>query len=156
MDKDIRIQSVGLPQRHLVTEMYDRFDPLGGALGLPPLKAEARRHWAELAVSQALNLAAFSPVGDVVGHCFLVTDDSGSAEAALFVHQQFRRRGIGTALLKAVLNWAASVGVRRVWSLTSSDNRPALRLQVNCGFRRRNSAFGETELEIELPVSRAA
>jgi GNAT superfamily N-acetyltransferase len=156
MDTDIRIQSVGMPQRHLVTEMYDRFDPLGGALGLPPLKAEARRQWAELALRQALNLAAFSPAGEVIGHCFLVTDDSGSAELALFVHQQFRRRGIGTALLKAALNWATAVGVRRVWSLTSSDNNPALRLQLNCGFRRRSSSFGETELEIELPVSRAA
>jgi GNAT superfamily N-acetyltransferase len=156
MDADIRIQSVGLPHRHLVTEMYDRFYPLGGALGLPPVKTEVRREWIGRALSQALNLAAFSPAGEIVGHCFLVTDDSGSAEMALFVHQQFRRRGIGRALLKAALNWAAAVGVGRVWSLTSSDNKPALRLQLNCGFRRRNAAFGETELEIDLPVSRAA
>jgi GNAT superfamily N-acetyltransferase len=156
MDADIRIQTVGLPQRDLVTEMYDQFEPLGGALGLPPLRAEARREWIALALRQDLNVAAFSPAGEMVGHCFLVPDGSGSAELALFVHQQLRRRGIGTALLKAALSWAAAAGVRRVWSLTSSDNRPALRLQLKCGFRRRAFGFGESELEIDLSLSRAA
>jgi GNAT superfamily N-acetyltransferase len=87
---------------------------------------------------------------------FLVPDGSGSAELALFVHQEFRRRGIGTALLKAALNWAGAADVRRVWSLTSSDNRPALRLQLRCGFRRRAFGFGESELELDLAVCRAA
>jgi RimJ/RimL family protein N-acetyltransferase len=58
--------------------------------------------------------------------------------------------------MKAALTWATAVGIRRVWSLTSSDNKAALRLQLNCGFRLRASSFGETELEIDLPVSRAA
>ena len=156
MDNHIRIRAVGLPEREPVTLMYERFEPLGGALGLPPLRPEARREWIGLALRQELNLAALSADGEVVGHCFLEADDSGSAELALFVHQQFRRRGIGTALLKLALECAGAVGLRRVWSLTSSDNQPAIRLQLKCGFHRRSFAFGETELEIDLLVSRAA
>ena len=153
MDADIRIRAVGLPQRDLLIGMYDRFDPLGAALGLPPRRAEARREWIGVALGHKVNLAAFSPAGEVVGHCFLVADKAGSAELAIFVHQEFRRRGVGTALVKAALESEGVAGLRRVWTLTSSDNKVALRLQVRCGFRLTNSAFPETELEIDLPVA---
>jgi len=153
MDADIRIRAVGLPQRDLLIGMYDRFDPLGVALGLPPRRAEARRQWLSVALSQKVNLAAFSPAREVVGHCFLVADKAGSAKMAIFVHQDFRRRGVGAALLKAALQSEGAAGLRRVWSLTSSDNKAGLRLQVRCGFRLINSALPETELEIDLPVA---
>src|SRR5262249_53537349 len=98
MNTDIRIQAVGLPQRDLLIGMYDRFDPLGAAFNLPPRTAEARREWIGVALGHKLNLAAFSPPGKVVGHCFLAADRPDSAELAFFVHQEFRRRGVGTAL----------------------------------------------------------
>jgi hypothetical protein len=36
VNADIQIQAIGLPQRDLPITMYDRFDSLGAALGLPP------------------------------------------------------------------------------------------------------------------------
>jgi GNAT superfamily N-acetyltransferase len=101
-------------------------------------------------------VAAFSPAGEVVGHCFLAADKPASAEMAVFVHQDSRRIGVGTALVKAALDWGGAAGLRRVWSMTSSDNRVALRLQKNCGFRLTNSLSLEAELEIDLPVPWAA
>ncbi len=148
MDADIRIRPVGLPHRDLLIEMYDRFDPLGAALGLPPRTAEARSVWVGVALCHKVNLAAFSPAGDVVGHCFLVADKAGSAELAIFVHQDFRRRGVGTALAKVTLESQGVAGLWRVWALTPSDNRAALCLQMKCGFRLANSAGPETEMEI--------
>jgi GNAT superfamily N-acetyltransferase len=100
VNADIQIQAIGPPQRDLLITMYNRFDPLGAALGLPPRTAEARHKWIGSALGQIVNVAAFSPAGDVVGHCFLAADKPGSAEIAVFVHQESRRRGIGTALLK--------------------------------------------------------
>jgi hypothetical protein len=47
-------------------------------------------------------------------------------------------------------------GLRRVWSLNSSDNRVAVRLQMSCGFRLTKSVSLEAELEIDLPVQRPA
>jgi hypothetical protein len=70
MDGNIRIRAVGLPLRDLLIEMYDRFDPLGVALGLPPHRGEARREWIGAALGHKMNLAAFSPSGAIVGHCF--------------------------------------------------------------------------------------
>ena len=93
VDADIRIREVGLQQRDLLIGMYDRFDPLGAALGLPPRTAEARCEWIGSALGQKVNVAAFSPAGEVVGHCFLVCDRTGSAEMAIFVHQAFRWNG---------------------------------------------------------------
>ncbi len=155
MNADIQIRGIGPPQRDLLIAMYDRFDPLGAALGLPPRTAEARCEWIGSALGQKVNVAAFSPAGEVVGHCFLAADKPASAEMAVFVHQESRRIGVGTALVKAALDWGGAVGLRRVWSMTSSDNRVALRLQ-NCGFRLTKSISLEAELEIDLPVPWAA
>ena len=156
MNSDIQIRSIGPPQRDLLIAMYDRFDPLGTTLGLPPLTAEARYEWIGRALGQKVNVAAFSPVGEVVGHCFLAADKPASAEMAVFVHRRFRRIGVGTALVKAALDCGGAVGLRRVWSVNSSDNRVNLRLQENCSFRLTKSVSLETELEIDLPVPWAA
>jgi GNAT superfamily N-acetyltransferase len=86
-----------------------------------------------------------------VGHCFLAADDPASAELAIFVHQESRGRGIGAALVKAALSWAAAAGVRRVWSLTPSDNGIAMRLQRRLGFHVTRLS-SETEMEIYLPA----
>jgi hypothetical protein len=74
VNADIQIRGIGAPQRDLLIAMYDRFDPLGAALGLPPRTAEARCDWIGSALGQKVNVAAFSPAGEVVGHCFLAAD----------------------------------------------------------------------------------
>jgi RimJ/RimL family protein N-acetyltransferase len=152
LDGDIRIRAVGLAELNLLIKMYDCFSPLGTAFGLPPHTAESRRAWIKHALAHEVNVAAFSPAGDIVGHCFLVADKPGSAELAIFVHQGSRRRGIGAALLKAALEWGGAVGLRRVWSMTASDNRESLRLQTRCGFRLTELSSHEIELEIDLPA----
>jgi GNAT superfamily N-acetyltransferase len=118
--------------------MYNRFDPLGVAL------------------SHEENLAAFTPGGQAVGHCFLAPDSAASAELAVFVDRDFRGRGVGTALVRAALEWAGMEGFRRVWALTSPDNQAALRLQERCGFRLRNFGSSEVEMvaaELSVPLA---
>jgi RimJ/RimL family protein N-acetyltransferase len=155
LDAGVRIQAVGSPQRDHLIAMYDQFDPLGAALGLPPRTAEARREWVGRTLSHKVNVAAFLPAGEIVGHCFLAGEKTGSAEIAIFVHQEFRMRGVGTALVKAVLEWGCAMGLRRVWSMTSADNSAALRLQKNCGFRVTSVSL-VVDLEIDLSAARAA
>ena len=55
------ILTIGPPQRDLLMRMYDGFDPLGAAFGLPPRRIEARRQWIDGALGQIVNLAAFFP-----------------------------------------------------------------------------------------------
>ena len=153
MDRSFFIHTAGPSQRDLLVRMYDRFDPLGGALGLPPHTAEARRAWIGRALGNLVSVAAFSPSGEVVGHCFLAADKPGFAEVAIFVHQESRRIGVGAALMKTALRCGGAAGLRRVWSMTSADNRAALRLQMSCGFRVANSTSHEVEMEIDLPLA---
>lgn len=156
MNGDFRIRAVGRAQRRLLLEMYDGFDPAGAAFGLPPIKEAARRVWIEAALGHQMNLAAISPGGTAVGHCFLAGDGTDSAELAIFVHQDLRRRGMATALVSVVLGWARLNGLRRVWSLTGSENEAALQLQWKLGFRVVRSAAYETELEIDLEAQLAS
>jgi GNAT superfamily N-acetyltransferase len=151
MECDVRITAIGTQQRDLLIEMYDRFEPMGAALGLPPLGDDVRREWVEAALAQEFSIAALSPAGATVGHCFLVAGPKQSAELAVFVRQEFRRRGVATALVKAMLEWACIWGLRRVWALTGSENRVALRLLARFGFRQMSSACGAEELEMHLP-----
>lgn len=150
MGTDVQIRAIAPAQRELLATMYDGFDPLGAALGLPPHSAEVRRDWIGRSLQQKVNVAAFSADGTIVGHCFLAADTTGSAEMAVFVHQEFRWRGIGTELVTAALACAQALGLRRVWSVTSFDNRAALRLLRRCGFQVTTSGSLELELEIEL------
>ena len=152
MNAGIEIHALGPPHRDLLITMYDRFDPLGEALGLPPRSAEARREWIGVALDHKMNLAAFSPAGEVVGHCFLVADKPGSAELAIFVHQESRRRGVGRALLKTALQWGWAAELGRAWAVAGCDNRAALGLLISCGFRLRQSACAVAELDIDLPL----
>jgi GNAT superfamily N-acetyltransferase len=149
---DFHIHAIGLPQRGPLIEMYERFDPLGGALGLPPRTAEARRVWIGSALRHPMNVAAFSQTAEIIGHCFLVVDQPGSAEMAVFVHHAYRRRGVGAALVQAALEWGGTVGLRRGWAVTASENEPALLLLTSCGFRVTQSDHFVTEMEIDLPV----
>ena len=153
MDGDVLIRTIGWPQRDLLVEMYDRFEPLGAALGTPPVEEERRREWIQSALSHEMNLAAFLPNGVVIGHCFLVADKTGSAELAVFVRQEYRRRGVAAALVKAVLGWGTAQGLRRVWTLTGSENTAALRLQGKFGFRPTHYGPYGIELEIHLPAA---
>ena len=152
MTAGIQLRAVGAPQVDLLIEMYERFDPIGAALGLPPYAREARHRWVRNAVRQIVNVAAFSPAGEIVGHCFLAGDAPGSAEAAAFVHQEFRRQGLGTALLRSALEFGRAHELDAAWAVTATDNRAALRLLETCGFRVRHSDVDIAEFDIHLSV----
>jgi GNAT superfamily N-acetyltransferase len=74
----------------------------------------------------------------------------GEAEIAFFVQQAYRRRGIGTALVKALLRWAEQRGWRRVWAMSVAENVLAMRLLQRCGFCFLKYVLPGIELDIEL------
>jgi GNAT superfamily N-acetyltransferase len=52
----------------------------------------------------------------------------------LVVREEERRRGVGSALLNAAQDWAASRGDRDIFIEMSSKNNPAIRLAQKLGF----------------------
>ncbi len=73
--------------------------------------------------------------GFLTAHC-LQRFDKRRAEVLLYeigVAEQYRRLGVGTALMTAVKESAAEVGADEVWVLTEHDNVPALNLYRSAG-----------------------
>ncbi|MCW5977970.1 MAG: GNAT family N-acetyltransferase [Bryobacteraceae bacterium] len=127
--------------------MYQGFEPRGSAMGLPPMRAERTHDWLEHLGSSAHNLIAL--VNDrIIGHAILAKSDTDVAELAVFVRQEYRRRGVGTALSRAAAAQARTLGYRRLWAAGSADNAPAIRMVMKCGFHRASGAAGEMELDL--------
>jgi ribosomal protein S18 acetylase RimI-like enzyme len=66
-------------------------------------------------------------------------------------NKEHRRRGVGTALVRAALRSAEQAGYQRVWAIIASENFPAVHLLKCCGFRFLQYALPAIEFEIELP-----
>ena len=58
-----------------------------------------------------------------------------SAELAMGVHRDFRRRGIGRRLMDGVIEKAWQSGLERIELIVWSDNRPAIDLYEKLGFQ---------------------
>ena len=115
-----------------LAQMYDTFDPLSEALGLPPKEPSRRRVWLKT-LKDSLNLAAF--VEDkLAGHLALLAIDEDSAELMCFVHQNFRRQGIASTLVRNALEHAKQAGYQRISVFINTHNLGARHGLLKFGF----------------------
>ncbi len=121
--------------RELLLAMYRTFDPEQRAQGIPPVHPLRLREWVDLLTGEGVNVLAWY-AGRVVGHAVLVPDGAGSHELAVFVHQEFQGAGIGTHLVRAVLELGRTRGVRHVWLTVEPWNGRACALYRRVGFQR--------------------
>ncbi len=122
-----------LADERALDEMYVSFEPKGASLGLPPRGDPAA--WVHSLQDSPNFLVEVD--GRIVGHSVLCPEgDSG--EVAVFVHQDFRGKGLGKMLLGEVLTEAKRLGLKRVWGITEPDNVAMLRLAHSLGFRSGN------------------
>jgi len=116
-------------------EMYHRFVPRPASQGLPPADFETCQKWINDLFQIAENLLAWHDQ-EVIGHAALIPDvNRRSGEYVIFVHQDYRNRGIGTALTQAILDEAKNLGFQSVWLTVAITNSIAIRLYVKVGFQ---------------------
>lgn len=135
----VQIRPAFPPDQAQLCSMYESFEPRPASLGLPP-RVRIEEWLDRLAPSP--NFLAFA--GDkLVGHAVLCPDGD-TAEVAVFVHQEYRNRGIGRLLLETLVEQARLAGMRRVWGMTELDNIPMLYLAKSLGFAQEKdpSMFG--------------
>jgi GNAT superfamily N-acetyltransferase len=144
----VTIRTLGKLDREVIVCMYRGFDPLGAAQGLPPASEQGRCNWIDTMLAEAVNFGAFDERGKFIGHIILAPSGPDEMEVAFFVHQDFRRRRVGTKLLRCALAHAADLKTRRLWASVTSDNIPSLRLLRRHGFKA--SSFTVPSLELEL------
>ena len=135
-----------------VEAMYAGFRPLGSALGLPPFGEERTDRWLRYLDRAGSGLVALEDSsGEVVGHAVLADSGPGEAELAVFVHQDFRARGAGSALARAAVEMAKRLGYRRMWAAASPSNSAAIRMVKAQGFQIVSlPSATDTELELML------
>jgi len=85
--------------------MYDTYSPLGSVQGLPPLDKTKRHQWVQDMISRGTNLLALYR-DTVIGQASLFSMPVNWAEYFIFIHQDFQRQGIGTAITLYVKDWA--------------------------------------------------
>ena len=143
----ISVRRLSEEDRPLLEQMYDTFTPLGEALGLPPRDAARRSAWLDH-LWTGINVVAVIE-GRVAGHLALMPSGQ-AAEMALFVHQDFRRQGVGAALFPAAAEEARARGLRHLWVLVSNDNFPARAGLRRFGFRPAWEDLGEVQMILPL------
>jgi len=116
-------------------EMYSCFHPRPGAQGLPPLGSDECGVWVRDLFSKGINLVAVTEKGEIIGHCALLPAKSfHEAEYMIFVHQDHRNAGIGTALTQRAKEVAREKGIKMLWLCVSSINTSAVKLYLKTGF----------------------
>jgi RimJ/RimL family protein N-acetyltransferase len=130
-------------------EMYYQFEPKQMAQQLPPRTEEQINRWIEFLTEDGENFVAL--VGrQVVGHIVLCSLRDGRAELAIFVHQNFQSRGIGTQLLQLARLAAIQAGYHHIWISVESSNIQAIRVFLKIGFQLTGSFDTESEMVLDL------
>jgi GNAT superfamily N-acetyltransferase len=131
-------------------DMYELFSPKPASQGLPPADPHACRRWVRSVVDSGQNFLAWSE-GQVLGHAAVIPDfNRGDAEFLIFVDQNYRNQGIGTALTRWAIDHARKMGLRAVWLTVESFNFRAIRLYLKFGFQFCDACDSERVMRIEL------
>jgi len=75
--------------------------------------------------------------GDIIGYCGLIFDGTGPPDEPELAYELLRRAhgfGYATEAARAVLDWAAEAGYRRVWSGARKWNGASLRVLQKLAF----------------------
>lgn len=108
---------------------------------LEPVTVESRRSWLSDHSPDEYPFWVLEMNGQVVGwltfKSFLPRCAyRGTAELSVYVHQQFRRRGIARKLLERAIAWAPKLGITALVGLIFAHNEPSTRLFEELGFTR--------------------
>ena len=78
--------------------------------------------------------------GSIVGLVRLIgerlAEEAHTATFAISVDREWRGRGVGTALMRAILDWGATHGITRVQGFVWATNPRALEFYEGLGFQR--------------------
>jgi RimJ/RimL family protein N-acetyltransferase len=125
-----------LPALHEIVNMPEVADVLGP---IPPLTYEKFEKWHGRFIEHPKHVALVAQVEKkVVG---LVTLSIGEeihrydSWLSIYVHKNFWRKGIGTQLMKAIMNVARDIGLRRISLVVYAGNDAAIRMYKKIGFK---------------------
>jgi len=133
--------------------MYEAFQPKRVAQGLPPLDAPRIARWLEELQRNGRALVV-QHGNKIVAHAILCPIRANCAEFTIFVHQDYRRQGLGTTLSDLTLDWAYRRGFHTLYLSTEMSNLPAVGLFRKLGFQMASISGNECEMKLDLAQGR--
>ena len=137
----------------LIAREADDFDLAGASRPESPLQApEAGAYLDDPAVLHWVAEDGSGVVGELLCHVLRLPSGSGR-ELLLYsigVRAAHRRRGVGSALLREMLEWARAQGIEEIWVL--ADNPGAEAFYAACGFAHTDE--GDRAVYLQRQVSR--
>lgn len=115
--------------------MYREFAPGERAQGVPPLDGDRIEGWLDRLLGEGCNFVAESDA-TVAGHALYTPTAADEPELAVFVHQAYQNRGLGTELCGHVVAAAAAADRDALVLEVESRNRVAVRTYETLGFER--------------------
>jgi RimJ/RimL family protein N-acetyltransferase len=156
----LELRAVGPDDRERVASMFGRLSPESRFMRFNSPKPELTpRELAYLTDVDHFRHVALAAVdrrdGSIVGTARYVEEAGrpGVADVAVEVIDELHNRGIGTALVAAVIERARENGFRLLTATTLWENRPARALLRHLQFHVRARQRGELELELALGPS---
>ncbi len=131
-------------------EMYNIFSPKSASQGLPPQDTEVCYNWVKQLCNIGMNFLAWRN-SKVIGHAALIPDPNGkSGEFIIFVDQNVRNLGVGTALTRLTLQEARELSFDSIWLTVENSNLIAIKLYRNFGFQFRDENIYERIMSLKL------
>ncbi len=141
--------------REALERFYEEFEPKQHAQGLPPAHPARRRCWLESILADGQHFLA-THGGELIGHAFIVpTAEAGIGEYAVFLREEARGRGIGTAVNRIAAEAARRSGWGGLWLTVEPRNRRAVGSYENAGFRFIPTTVFSLEAEMRLDLGAA-
>jgi RimJ/RimL family protein N-acetyltransferase len=153
------IRPISLSDAPLVARAYERLSQESRrrrfVVSPPHLSDEDLRHLTDVDHRRHDALIAIDGAsGDAVGEARYVSlpGQRGSAEVAALIAEDWRGRGLATALLTELTRRARANGIERYVAVVSVDNHVVLEALERLGARHTGTDGDQLELEIELPT----
>lgn len=119
-------------ERENLIKMYEEYNPERRCCGLPPVNRKGIEMWIDRLHSNGYGFIA--KLGDkVIGHIAAVPSGE-EAEFAIFIHQDYEDRGIGSELIRFASKFLKEKGIKRLKAITERTNRRAIETYKRLGF----------------------
>jgi len=151
LGREIRIRAYEKKDREDLIKMYENYNPEDRSLGLPPVGRKAIESWISYLEEKGFSIVA-EHEGKIVGHLAIVEDENnpGVVDLAIYLAREYQNQGIGTQMVKAIIDFAKKKGYKKITLVTDRLNWRAIRVYRKCGFQTTLASY---ELYMELPLN---
>lgn len=151
--RKMEVRGYGPEDFTALVEMYKTFEPKRVAQGLPATDVPRIANWIDKLQQKSRSLLVWDGKR-IGGQAILCPIDQTRIEFTIFVHQDFREIGLGTALTRQALKFAHDMGFEQVLLTTEHSNFRAVSLYKKIGFKFCGSYGNECEMQIIIANGR--